>query len=108
MRLVKFDVGTNRRDHGQLRSARDSGDGRRQKERLPSPLRTRQSAQAGHFLTGQPVAIMRSPRLSAFSISTTQEHQYAHATAIMVLTPQAASRAIFMELISAQRLRWDW
>ncbi len=90
MKLVKFDRGERIRcRHRELRSARNARDGGREEDRLRKTIWPCQCSVRLAFLTGQPDSIDALTKAVGFQYQyDPKSKQYAHATAIMVLTPQ--------------------
>src|SRR5258706_1260845 len=90
MRLVKFDVGNEFDVITVSFDPRETPDMAAAKKKDYVARYGRPNAAAGwHFLTGQPESINARTKVVGFQYqSDARSNQYAHATAIMVLTPQ--------------------
>ena len=83
-----------RRRHGQLQPTGDPRNRRRQEERLLERYGRPGAAAGWHFLTGPPESINALTKAVGFQYQyDSRIGQYAHATAIMVLTPEGQHRA---------------
>ena len=91
MKMIKFERGRRIRSrHGQLQSQGDARHSPPPRKRTYLKRYGRPGAAAGwHFLTGPPASINALTKAVGFQYQYDEAHnQYAHATAIMVLTPQ--------------------
>ena len=96
LRDVPLDVGERvPGGDGQLRPAREARAGGGQEGELRRELRPRPGRQTGwHFLTGEQESIDRLTRAVGFRYAyDAKQDQFAHASGIMVLTPDGQDRA---------------